>query len=157
MATNFYGGVIELTGSDAFKQKAMQLIVEYDIKVRMKLPAQRAALEKIRKEKEMAHDAIVTHRPTPELNRQSPEETTMAQPAPPVSPKAEAEQTAGSTAETPHPEAPVTAKAEAPGPTDRNNPPPRRLRQKKPLSVHSRSNPTHRRKSRPASSAPVKV
>lgn len=114
VATNFYGGVIELTGSDAFKQKAMQLIIEYDIKVRMKLPAQRAALEKLRKEKEMAHDAIVTHRPTPELNRQSPEETTMAQPAPPVSPKAEAEQTAGSTAETPHPEAPVTAKAEAP-------------------------------------------
>ncbi|EOS0021596.1 LPD7 domain-containing protein, partial [Escherichia coli] len=62
VATNFYGGVIELTGSDAFKQKAMQLIVEYDIKVRMKLPAQRAALEKLRKEKEMAHDAIVTHR-----------------------------------------------------------------------------------------------
>ncbi|HGC1306678.1 TPA: LPD7 domain-containing protein, partial [Escherichia coli] len=56
VATNFYGGVIELTGSDAFKQKAMQLIVEYDIKVRMKLPAQRAALEKLRKEKEMAHD-----------------------------------------------------------------------------------------------------
>ncbi|EFK9234307.1 DNA primase [Escherichia coli] len=114
VATNFYGGVIELTGSDAFKQKAMQLIVEYDIKVRMKLPAQRAALEKLRKEKEMVHDAIVTHRPTPELNRQSPEETTMAQPEPPMSPKAEAEQTAGSTAETPHPEAPVTAKAEAP-------------------------------------------
>ncbi|ELR8856001.1 DNA primase [Escherichia coli] len=114
VATNFYGGVIELTGSDAFKQKAMQLIVEYDIKVRMKLPAQRAALEKLRREKEMAHDAIVTHRPTPELNRQSPEETTMAQPEPPVSPKAEAEQTAGSTAETPHPEAPVTAKAEVP-------------------------------------------
>lgn len=157
VATNFYGGVIELTGSDAFKQKAMQLIVEYDIKVRMKLPAQRAALEKLRKEKEMVHDAIVTHRPTPELNRQSPEETTMAQPEPPMSPKAEAEQTAGCTAETPHPEAPVTAKAEAPGPTDRNNQPPRRQRQKKPLSVHSRSNPTHRRKSRPASSAPVKV
>ncbi|HAU8088626.1 TPA: DNA primase [Escherichia coli] len=114
VATNFYGGVIELTSSDAFKQKAMQLIVEYDIKVRMKLPAQRAALEKLRKEKEMVHDAIVTHRPTPELNRQSPEETTMAQPEPPVSPKAEAEQTAGCTAETPHPEAPVTAKAEAP-------------------------------------------
>ncbi|EEV6722377.1 DNA primase [Escherichia coli] len=114
VATNFYGGVIELTGSDAFKQKAMQLIVEYDIKVRMKLPAQRAALEKLRREKEMAHDAIVTHRPTPELNRLSPEETTMAQPAPPASPNAEAEQTAGSTAETPHPEAPVTAKAEAP-------------------------------------------
>ncbi|EER2209666.1 DNA primase, partial [Escherichia coli] len=103
VATNFYGGVIELTGSDAFKQKAMQLIVEYDIKVRMKLPAQRAALEKLRKEKEMVHDAIVTHRPTPELNRQSPEETTMAQPEPPMSPKAEAEQTAGCTAETPHP------------------------------------------------------
>ncbi|MBH5151311.1 LPD7 domain-containing protein [Escherichia coli] len=114
VATNFYGGVIELTGSDAFKQKAMQLIVEYDIKVRMKLPVQRAELEKLRQEKGMAHDAIVTHRPTPELNRLSPEETTMAQPAPPVSPKAETEQTAGSTAETPHPEAPVTAKAEAP-------------------------------------------
>ncbi|EKK2896757.1 DNA primase, partial [Escherichia coli] len=114
VATNFYGGVIELTGSDAFKQKAMQLIVEYDIKVRMKLPVQRAALEKLRQEKGMAHDAIVTHRPTPELNRQSPEETTMAQPEPPVSPKAEVEQTAGSTAETPHPEAPVTAKAEVP-------------------------------------------
>ncbi|MEF9870563.1 DUF5710 domain-containing protein [Escherichia coli] len=114
VATNFYGGVIELTGSDAFKQKAMQLIIEYDIKVRMKLPAQRAALEKLRREKEMAHDAIVTHRPTPELNRLSPEETTMAQPAPPASPNAEAEQTASSTAETPHPEAPVTAKAEAP-------------------------------------------
>ncbi|MCZ6029203.1 DNA primase, partial [Escherichia coli] len=81
------------------------------IKVRMKLPTQRAALEKLRQEKGMAHDAIVTHRPTPELNRLSPEETTMAQPAPPVSPKAETEQTAGSTAETPHPEAPVTAKA----------------------------------------------
>ncbi|HFV5324296.1 TPA: LPD7 domain-containing protein, partial [Escherichia coli] len=71
VATNFYGGVIELTGSDAFKQKAMQLIVEYDIKVRMKLPTQRAALEKLRQEKGMAHDAIVTHRPTPELNRLS--------------------------------------------------------------------------------------
>ena len=104
----------------------------------------------------MVHDAIVTHRPTPELNRQSPEETTMAQPAP-VSPKAETEQTAGCTAETPHPEAPVTAKAEAPGPTDRNNQPPRRQRQKKPLSVHSRSNPTHRRKSPRQAPAPVKV
>ena len=51
VATNFYGGVIELTGSDAFKQKAMQLIVEYDIKVRMKLQTQRAALEKLREPK----------------------------------------------------------------------------------------------------------
>lgn len=157
VATNFYGGVIELTGSDAFKQKAMQLIVEYDIKVRMKLPAQRAALEKLRKEKEMVHDAIVTHRPTPELNRQSPEETTMAQPEPPMSPKAEAEQTAGCTAETPHPEAPVTAKAEAPRADRPEQPAAPSSAPKKPLSVHSRSNPTHRRKSRPASSAPVKV
>ncbi len=47
----FYGGVIELTGSDAFKQKAMQLIIEHNIKVRMKFPDQRAALEKLRKEK----------------------------------------------------------------------------------------------------------
>ncbi len=35
VATKFYGGVIELTGSDAFKQKAMQLIIEHNIDVRM--------------------------------------------------------------------------------------------------------------------------
>lgn len=108
VATNFYGGVIELTGSDAFKQKAMQLIVEYDIKVRMKLPVQRAALEKLRQEKGMAHDAIVTHRPTPELNRLSPEETTMAQPAAPSS-------SAGNVAVSAQPQQPDTPEEEPPG------------------------------------------
>ena len=157
VATNLYGGVIELTGSDAFKQKAMQLIVEYDIKVRMKLPAQRAALEKLRKEKEMAHDAIVTHRPTPELNRQSPEETTMAQPLPLCHRRQRLNKQQAVRLKHRIRKRRSRQKLKPPGPTDRNNPPPRRLRQKKPLSVHSRSNPTHRRKSRPASSAPVKV
>ncbi|MFP1453782.1 hypothetical protein ACLB1N_35500 [Escherichia coli] len=62
----------------------------------------------------MAHDAIVTHRPTPYLIASHRKRQQWPQPAPPVSPKAEAEQTAGSTAETPHPEAPVTAKTQAP-------------------------------------------
>ncbi len=69
VATDFYGGVIELTGSDAFKQKAMQLIIEHNIKVRMKFPDQRAALEKLRKEMAVGKDTVVTHKPTPELNR----------------------------------------------------------------------------------------
>ncbi|WP_250158699.1 LPD7 domain-containing protein [Escherichia coli] len=157
VATNFYGGVIELTGSDAFKQKAMQLIVEYDIKVRMKLPAQRAALEKLRQEKGMAHDAIITHRPTPELNRLSPEETTMAQPAPLCHRKQKQSKLQAVRLKHRIRKRRSRQKLKPPGPTDRNNQPPRRQRQKKPLSVHSRSNPTHRRKSRPASSAPVKV
>lgn len=157
VATNFYGGVIELTGSDAFKQKAMQLIVEYDIKVRMKLPTQRAALEKLRQEKGMAHDAIVTHRPTPELNRLSPEETTMAQPAPLCHRKQKQSKLQAVRLKHRIRKRRSRQKLKPPGPTDRNNQPPRRQRQKKPLSVHSRSNPTHRRKSRPASSAPVKV
>ncbi|HBM9564727.1 TPA: DNA primase, partial [Escherichia coli] len=74
VATKFYGGVIELTGSDAFKQKAMQLIIEHNIDVRMKLPDQRAELEKLRKEMAVSKDAVVTHQPTPELNRNTPEQ-----------------------------------------------------------------------------------
>ncbi|EAA9298150.1 DNA primase, partial [Salmonella enterica subsp. enterica] len=51
VATKFYGGVIELTGSDEFKQKAMRLIVANNLDVRMKLPDQRAMLEKLRQER----------------------------------------------------------------------------------------------------------
>lgn len=47
VATDFYGGVIELTGSDAFKQKAMQLIIEHNIKVRMKFPGSASGARKI--------------------------------------------------------------------------------------------------------------
>ncbi len=47
----------------------MQLIIEHNIDVRMKLPDQRAELEKLRKEMAVSKDAVVTHQPTPELNR----------------------------------------------------------------------------------------
>ncbi|EIY6292096.1 DNA primase, partial [Escherichia coli] len=80
VATDFYGGVIELTGSDAFKQKAMQLIIEHNIKVRMKFPDQRAALEKLRKEMAVGKDTVVTHKPTPELNRNTPEQPAVPDP-----------------------------------------------------------------------------
>ncbi len=80
VATKFYGGVIELTGSDAFKQKAMQLIIEHNIDVRMKLPDQRAELEKLRKEMAVSKDAVVTHQPTPELNRNTPEQPAVPDP-----------------------------------------------------------------------------
>ncbi|MFW8521783.1 hypothetical protein ACOIBR_27930, partial [Klebsiella pneumoniae] len=73
-------GVIELTGSDAFKQKAMQLIIEHNIKVRMKFPDQRAALEKLRKEMAVGKDTVVTHKPTPELNRNTPEQPAVPDP-----------------------------------------------------------------------------
>ncbi|SPW71228.1 DNA primase TraC [Escherichia coli] len=154
VATNFYGGVIELTGSDAFKQKAMQLIVEYDIKVRMKLPTQRAALEKLRQEKGMAHDAIVTHRPTPELNRLSPEETTMAQPAPLCHRKQKQSKLQAVRLKHRIRKRRSRQKLKPPGPTHRNNQPPRHRQQETSLSVHSHSNPTHRRKSPPANSDP---
>ncbi|HDG1683194.1 TPA: DNA primase [Kluyvera ascorbata] len=75
VAAKFYGGVIELTGSDAFKEKAMRLIVDYDLDIRMKLPEQRAQLDELRKHmgKDQALDAVVPHMPTPDLNRHTPE------------------------------------------------------------------------------------
>lgn len=72
VATKFYGGVIELTGSDEFKQKAMHLIVANNLNVRMKLPDQRAMLEKLRQERGRSQDTVVSHIPTPDLNRQTP-------------------------------------------------------------------------------------
>lgn len=80
VATKFYGGVIELTGSDSFKQKAMQLIVRHNIDVRMKLPDQRAELEKLRQEMTVSKDAVVPHQPTPELNRNTPEQPAVTAP-----------------------------------------------------------------------------
>ncbi|EBK5906640.1 DNA primase [Salmonella enterica] len=71
VATKFYGGVIELTGSDEFKQKAMHLIVANNLEVRMKLPDQRAMLEKLRQERGHSQDTVVSHIPTPDLNRQT--------------------------------------------------------------------------------------
>ncbi|MEQ9971326.1 LPD7 domain-containing protein, partial [Pectobacterium carotovorum] len=69
VAAKFYGGVIELTGSSEFKEKAMRLIIEHDLDIRMKLPAQRAQFEELRKQIGTTQDAVVTHMPTPDLNR----------------------------------------------------------------------------------------
>ncbi|EJE8743032.1 DNA primase, partial [Escherichia coli] len=80
VATNFYGGVIELTGSDAFKQKAMRLIIEHNINVRMKHADQRLELDTLRKEMAVGKDAVVTHQPTPELNRNTPEQPVVPDP-----------------------------------------------------------------------------
>ncbi|ENC3470839.1 DNA primase [Escherichia coli] len=80
VATNFYGGVIELTGSDAFKQKAMRLIIEHNINVRMKHANQRLELDTLRKEMAVGKDAVVTHQPTPELNRNTPEQPVVPDP-----------------------------------------------------------------------------
>lgn len=58
----------------------MQLIIEHNIDVRMKLPDQRAELEKLRKEMAVSKDAVVTHQPTPELNRNTPEQPAVPDP-----------------------------------------------------------------------------
>nr|WP_220182199.1 LPD7 domain-containing protein [Citrobacter koseri] len=73
VAAKFYGGVIELTGSPEFKEKAMRLIIEHDLDIRMKIPAQREQLEEMRKQLCTTQDAVVTHQPTPDLNRHTPE------------------------------------------------------------------------------------
>lgn len=72
VAGKFYGGVIELTGSEAFKEKAMRLIIDYDLDIRMKLPNQRDQLETLRKQMSESRDSVVTHMPTPDLNRHTP-------------------------------------------------------------------------------------
>ncbi|ECG3145636.1 DNA primase [Salmonella enterica subsp. enterica serovar Weybridge] len=84
VSTHLYGGVIELTGSDEFKDKAMRLIVEYDIQMRMTSPVQREQLEAIRKEMAGTGDAIVTHQPTPDLNRHTQDSPSPEQPVPPA-------------------------------------------------------------------------
>ncbi|HHR3735815.1 TPA: LPD7 domain-containing protein, partial [Salmonella enterica] len=108
VATKFYGGVIELTGSDEFKQKAMRLIVANNLDVRMKLPDQRAMLEKLRQERGRSQDTVVSHIPTPDLNRQTPPAAASAQaqatPQPQTTPvTATAAQTASTTTAPPAP------------------------------------------------------
>lgn len=82
VASRFYGGVVELTGSTEFKEQAMRLIIENDLDIRMKLPAQRAQLEAMRQLMGATSDSITTHIPTPDLNRQTPSPDA----EPPVSP-----------------------------------------------------------------------
>lgn len=72
VASRFYGGVVELTGSPEFKDQAMRLIIENDLDIRMKLPAQRAQLDELRKQMGVTQDTITTHMPMPDLNRNTP-------------------------------------------------------------------------------------
>ncbi|EML8490019.1 hypothetical protein WAB73_003249 [Salmonella enterica subsp. enterica] len=66
-ATAFKRGGIEITGSDEFKQKVMQLIIENNIDVRLLNPDQRDALDKLRAEMSVPSDGIqagASHRAT---------------------------------------------------------------------------------------------
>ncbi|ULK06747.1 DNA primase (plasmid) [Escherichia coli] len=124
VAMQYYGGVIELTGSDEFKKRTMEIIVDYDLKVTMKDPVQRNALEQMRAERENP-DTIMTHMPTPELNRTTgqamtqPEAPVPSQPAA-VPPQQPAEAAASPTQdETPQP--PATETQNAPAPTTSDN------------------------------------
>ncbi|EAV5735861.1 DNA primase [Salmonella enterica] len=137
VAMQYYGGVIELTGSDEFKKRTMEIIVDYDLKVTMKDPVQRNALEQMRAERENP-DTIMTHMPTPELNRTTgqamtqPEAPVPSQPAA-VPPQQPAEAAASPTQdETPQPPAeasappvtpvpPATETQNAPAPTTSDN------------------------------------
>ncbi|EJF0241868.1 DNA primase [Salmonella enterica subsp. enterica serovar Liverpool] len=111
VAAKFYGGVIELTGSPEFKEKAMRLIIEHDLDIRMKIPAQRAQLEEMRKQMGATQDAVVPHQPTPDLNRHTPDAT----------PQAAADQTTQATQEKtpagPQPQVPIPPEPAAPGNT----------------------------------------
>ena len=57
-ATAFKRGGIEITGSDEFKQKVLQLIIENDIDVRLLNPDQRDALNKMRAEVAAPQDRL---------------------------------------------------------------------------------------------------
>ncbi|HGU9728107.1 TPA: LPD7 domain-containing protein [Escherichia coli] len=124
VAMQYYGGVIELTGSDEFKKRTMEIIVDYDLKVTMKDPVQRNALEQMRAERENP-DTIMTHMPTPELNRTTGQAMTQPEaPVPPqpaaVPPQQPAEAAASPTQdETPQP--PATETQNAPAPTTSDN------------------------------------
>jgi len=80
-AAQFYRGEIELTGSAAFKAKAIELIVQHRVNVKMKTPEQRAMLDEMRKAysaPEVNSDAIKGDAPP------------LYDPAPPVAPIAAA-------------------------------------------------------------------
>lgn len=106
VATKFYGGVIELTGSDEFKQKAMHLIVANNLEVRMKLPDQRAMLEKLRQERGHSQDTVVSHIPTPDLNRQT--QTPVPPATAPVQAASQPQTTAATATATPAASTPAT-------------------------------------------------
>ncbi|WP_391488874.1 LPD7 domain-containing protein [Leclercia tamurae] len=109
VASRFYGGVVELTGSPEFKDQAMRLIIENDLDIRMKLPAQRAQLDELRKQMGVTQDTITTHMPTPDLNRHTPSPDV----APPASP-APGAQTAAPATDGAAPAAPAAPTSPAP-------------------------------------------
>lgn len=59
VASHLKRGVIELTGSDVFKEKAIGLIARYDLKITLRDPIQAARLEELRKPAEV--DALKTN------------------------------------------------------------------------------------------------
>ncbi|MGG9067585.1 LPD7 domain-containing protein [Enterobacter hormaechei] len=111
VASRFYGGVVELTGSPEFKDQAMRLIIENDLDIRMKLPAQRAQLDELRKQMGVTQDTITTHMPTPDLSRHTPS----PEAAPPASP-APGAQTAAPATDGAAPAAPAAPTSPAPAP-----------------------------------------
>jgi len=67
-AARFYRGQIELTGSDAFKTKAIELIAQHQVNVSMKNPAQQLMLDQARKALAVTAqkpDAILGNTPPP--------------------------------------------------------------------------------------------
>ncbi|WP_049034274.1 LPD7 domain-containing protein [Klebsiella aerogenes] len=106
VASHLKRGVIELTGSDVFKEKAIGLIARYDLKITLRDPLQAARLEELRKPAEVdtlktnvVPDVPETGTPAdtppagatpPEATRTAagPETAAKAQPDMPVSPSA---------------------------------------------------------------------
>ncbi|ELV9460686.1 hypothetical protein QND27_004078 [Salmonella enterica] len=115
VASHLKRGVIELTGSDVFKEKAIGLIARYDLKITLRDPIQAARLEELRKPAEV--DALKTSVapdvPGTGAPAETPPEATTATAAPETAPKAHPDTSASptATASTPAPatNAPATA------------------------------------------------
>jgi putative DNA primase/helicase len=110
-AARFYRGQIELTGSDAFKAKAIELIAQNQVNVSMKNPAQQLMLDQARQALNLPvvkADAIHGDTPAP------------FDPAPPATPAMNVATAAGSTAPT-SPTVPEQQAAPMPVNTAANN------------------------------------
>ncbi|EPM5457639.1 LPD7 domain-containing protein [Salmonella enterica] len=128
VASHLKRGVIELTGSDVFKEKAIGLIARYDLKITLRDPIQAARLEELRKPAEV--DALKTSVVPDVPGTGAPADTTPAGTAPPettnetAAPETAAKAQPDTPASAPEPatRAPATApeagatKAEAPAP-----------------------------------------
>lgn len=81
-AAAHYQGRITLTGSDAFKERAVALIARYDLKVSMKTAAQQAMLDDARRALQLRSDRIDVAPPGPQAA--PPEMTASPEPVAPV-------------------------------------------------------------------------